>query len=188
MGGQITMQMGTFFFAVPFVKSQRVRALAVTSPSRMPNCRTFRPWPSRDSPVTKCARGRASSPCPHTEAHSQPDARRARKGARTYRCQNEAGSARCDGTCFQPRRIRPPHQDRDAALEQSHTRREDWAGIGQPDDQIRSQALSICLRTRRAATLPGRAPPRSANAVSRVLRSSSLSLQTPEPALDVISS
>lgn len=35
MGGQITMQMGTFFFAVPFVKSQRVRALAVTSPSRM---------------------------------------------------------------------------------------------------------------------------------------------------------
>jgi tripartite-type tricarboxylate transporter receptor subunit TctC len=37
MGGQITMRMGTFFFAVPFVKSQRVRALAVTSPSRMPN-------------------------------------------------------------------------------------------------------------------------------------------------------
>ncbi|MGZ5735451.1 MAG: Bug family tripartite tricarboxylate transporter substrate binding protein, partial [Burkholderiales bacterium] len=29
MGGQITMQMGTFFFAVPFVKSQRVSALAV---------------------------------------------------------------------------------------------------------------------------------------------------------------
>lgn len=36
MGGQITMQMGTFFFAVPFVKSQRVRALAVTSAERMP--------------------------------------------------------------------------------------------------------------------------------------------------------
>ena len=35
LGGQITMQMGTFFFAAPFVK-QRVRALGVTSPSRMP--------------------------------------------------------------------------------------------------------------------------------------------------------
>lgn len=36
MGGQITMQMGTFFFVSPFVKSQRVRALAVTSATRMP--------------------------------------------------------------------------------------------------------------------------------------------------------
>lgn len=36
MGGQITMQLGTFFFLSPFVKSQRVRALAVTSPARMP--------------------------------------------------------------------------------------------------------------------------------------------------------
>lgn len=36
MGGQITMQMGTFLFGVSFVKSQRVRALAVTSPARMP--------------------------------------------------------------------------------------------------------------------------------------------------------
>jgi tripartite-type tricarboxylate transporter receptor subunit TctC len=36
LGGQITMQMGTFFFAAPFIKSQRVRALGVTSPSRMP--------------------------------------------------------------------------------------------------------------------------------------------------------
>lgn len=36
MGGQITMQMGTFLFGVSYVKSQRVRALAVTSPARMP--------------------------------------------------------------------------------------------------------------------------------------------------------
>lgn len=36
IGGQITMQMGTFFFVAPFIKSQRVRALAVTSAARMP--------------------------------------------------------------------------------------------------------------------------------------------------------
>ncbi len=35
IGGQITMQMGTFLFASPFIKSQRVRALAVTSAARM---------------------------------------------------------------------------------------------------------------------------------------------------------
>jgi len=35
IGGQITMQMGTFLFVSPFVKSQRVRALAVTSAARM---------------------------------------------------------------------------------------------------------------------------------------------------------
>ena len=35
IGGQITMQMGTFFFVSPFIKSQRVRALAVTSAARM---------------------------------------------------------------------------------------------------------------------------------------------------------
>lgn len=35
IGGQITMQMGTFLFVSPFVKSQRVRALAVTSANRM---------------------------------------------------------------------------------------------------------------------------------------------------------
>jgi tripartite-type tricarboxylate transporter receptor subunit TctC len=35
IGGQITMQMGTFFFVSPFVKGQRVRALAVTSAARM---------------------------------------------------------------------------------------------------------------------------------------------------------
>lgn len=35
IGGQITMQMGTFFFVSPFVKAQRVRALAVTSATRM---------------------------------------------------------------------------------------------------------------------------------------------------------
>lgn len=35
MGGQITMQMGTFFFVSPFVKAQRVRALAVTSAAPM---------------------------------------------------------------------------------------------------------------------------------------------------------
>src|SRR4030095_12170062 len=31
---QITMQMGTVFFVTPFVKSQRVRALGITSPTR----------------------------------------------------------------------------------------------------------------------------------------------------------
>lgn len=36
MGGQITMQMGTFFFLAPFVKAQRVRALAVTALTRLP--------------------------------------------------------------------------------------------------------------------------------------------------------
>jgi tripartite-type tricarboxylate transporter receptor subunit TctC len=36
LGGQITMQMGTFFFVAPFITSQRVRALAVTSAARMP--------------------------------------------------------------------------------------------------------------------------------------------------------
>ncbi len=36
IGGQITMQLGTFFFVSPFVKAQRVRALAVTSAKRMP--------------------------------------------------------------------------------------------------------------------------------------------------------
>lgn len=36
IGGQITMQMGTFFFVSPFIKAQRVRALAVTSAARMP--------------------------------------------------------------------------------------------------------------------------------------------------------
>lgn len=35
IGGQITMQLGTFFFVSPFVKAQRVRALAVTSAARM---------------------------------------------------------------------------------------------------------------------------------------------------------
>ncbi len=35
IGGQITMQMGTFLFVSPFVKGQRVRALAVTSAMRM---------------------------------------------------------------------------------------------------------------------------------------------------------
>ena len=36
IGGQITMQMGTFFFVSPFIKAQRVRGLAVTSAGRMP--------------------------------------------------------------------------------------------------------------------------------------------------------
>src|SRR5262249_52753209 len=36
LGGQITMQMGTFFFVAPFITSQRARALAVTSATRMP--------------------------------------------------------------------------------------------------------------------------------------------------------
>ena len=36
LGGQITMQMGTFFFVAPFIKSQRVRALGITSAQRMP--------------------------------------------------------------------------------------------------------------------------------------------------------
>ncbi len=35
IGGQITMQMGTFLFVSPFIKSQRVRGLAVTSSARM---------------------------------------------------------------------------------------------------------------------------------------------------------
>ncbi len=35
IGEQITMQMGTFFFVAPFIKSQRVRILAVTSAARM---------------------------------------------------------------------------------------------------------------------------------------------------------
>ena len=35
IGGQITMQMGTSLFGVPFVKSQRVRALGVSSSARM---------------------------------------------------------------------------------------------------------------------------------------------------------
>jgi tripartite-type tricarboxylate transporter receptor subunit TctC len=35
IGGQITMQMGTFLFVSPFIKSQRVRGLAVTSATRM---------------------------------------------------------------------------------------------------------------------------------------------------------
>ena len=35
IGGQITMQMGTSLFAVPFVKSQRVRALGVSSAARI---------------------------------------------------------------------------------------------------------------------------------------------------------
>jgi tripartite-type tricarboxylate transporter receptor subunit TctC len=35
IGGQITMQMGTFLFVSPFIKSQRVRGLAVTSAARM---------------------------------------------------------------------------------------------------------------------------------------------------------
>ena len=36
IGGQITMQMGTFLFVSPFIKAQRVRGLAVTSAARMP--------------------------------------------------------------------------------------------------------------------------------------------------------
>jgi tripartite-type tricarboxylate transporter receptor subunit TctC len=35
IGGQITMQMGTFFFVSPFVQAKRVRALAVSSAARM---------------------------------------------------------------------------------------------------------------------------------------------------------
>ena len=35
IGGQITMQMGTALFGVPFVKSQRVRALGVSSATRI---------------------------------------------------------------------------------------------------------------------------------------------------------
>jgi tripartite-type tricarboxylate transporter receptor subunit TctC len=35
IGGQITMQMGTFFFVSPFVQGKRVRALAVSSAARM---------------------------------------------------------------------------------------------------------------------------------------------------------
>ncbi len=35
IGGQITMQMGTSLFGVPFVKSQRVRALGVSSGARL---------------------------------------------------------------------------------------------------------------------------------------------------------
>ncbi len=35
IGGQITMQMGTSLFSVPFVKSQRVRALSVSAAARM---------------------------------------------------------------------------------------------------------------------------------------------------------
>ncbi len=35
IGGQITMQMGTTLFGVPFVKSQRVRALGVSSAARI---------------------------------------------------------------------------------------------------------------------------------------------------------
>lgn len=35
IGGRITMQMGSFFFVGPFVKAQRIRALAVTSAARM---------------------------------------------------------------------------------------------------------------------------------------------------------
>src|SRR6476620_4040956 len=73
-------------------------------------------------------------------------------------------------------------------LKSSHTRGEDRAGSTRTQDQIRSQEPSICLRTRRATTLPGRGPARSANAPFRALRSSSVNLQTPELALDVISS
>ncbi|MCC6534124.1 MAG: tripartite tricarboxylate transporter substrate binding protein [Burkholderiales bacterium] len=36
LGGQITLQAGTVFFVAPFVRSQRVRALALTSAARMP--------------------------------------------------------------------------------------------------------------------------------------------------------
>lgn len=36
IGGQITMQMGTFLFVSPFIKAQRVRGLAVTAAARMP--------------------------------------------------------------------------------------------------------------------------------------------------------
>jgi len=39
IGGQVTMQMVTVFFLSPFVKSQRVRAIAVASPARLPQ------WP-----------------------------------------------------------------------------------------------------------------------------------------------
>ena len=35
IGGQITMQMGTFLFVSPFIKAQRVRGLGVTSAARM---------------------------------------------------------------------------------------------------------------------------------------------------------
>ncbi|HTD91051.1 MAG TPA: tripartite tricarboxylate transporter substrate binding protein [Burkholderiales bacterium] len=35
MGGQITMQMGTSLFSMPFVKSQRVRALGISSAARI---------------------------------------------------------------------------------------------------------------------------------------------------------
>jgi len=35
IGGQITMQMGTYLFLSPFIRSQRVRALAVTSTARI---------------------------------------------------------------------------------------------------------------------------------------------------------
>lgn len=36
LAGQITMQMGTVFFVSPFVKAQRLRALAVTATARVP--------------------------------------------------------------------------------------------------------------------------------------------------------
>ena len=36
IGGQITMQMGTSLFGVPFIKSQRVRALGVSAAARIP--------------------------------------------------------------------------------------------------------------------------------------------------------
>ncbi len=36
LAGQITMQMGTVFFVSPFVKAQRLRALAVTATGRVP--------------------------------------------------------------------------------------------------------------------------------------------------------
>src|SRR6476660_1153574 len=72
--------------------------------------------------------------------------------------------------------------------EQSYARRRSRWNSTRTQDQIRSQEPSICLRTRRATTLPGRGPARSANAPFRALRSSSVNLQTPELALDVISS
>ncbi len=39
IGGQISVQAGTVFFVAPFVQSQRVRALAVTSTARLPQLR-----------------------------------------------------------------------------------------------------------------------------------------------------
>ena len=61
LGGQVQALFGSMPAVLPHAQSGKVRPIAVGTSKRSPRCRTCLQWPSRDSPVSKCRCGSASS-------------------------------------------------------------------------------------------------------------------------------